>query len=419
MTSTFMQMNLCSAAMIKETMCPPLRLLAALLLAPLSVLATSPKDPDSGDLKQVKPFALPPPAQPVPAKIDIAGGSFKPNWESLQQYKCPEWFRDAKLGFWGILDPQSQAEADGWYARTMYIEGERPYLFHREHFGHPSQFGFKDLAVRWKADRFEPDRLVELYKRAGAKYFVVLGTFHDNWDNWNSKYHRWNSVNVGPHKDIVGLWAAAVRKQGLRFGVSEHLERSYSWFNTNKGSDKQGKYAGVPYDGNDPEFADLYFPPHEDTNVAYPKNPPEWWPREWFWRIRDLVDSYQPDLLYTDGAVPFDATGRSLIAHFYNANTTWHGGKLEAVYNIKDMNHRVGHDHGEYVDGIAVQDVERGGLPDIKSTPWLTDEYCRKPPLRTIEFGFFAADCPSGPEIPAFSTTPRLTVPPLRVVVPV
>ena len=202
---------------------------------------------------------------------------------------------------------------------------------------------------------------------------MVLATFHDNWDNWNSKYHRWNSVNVGPHKDIVAMWAAAAKKQGLRFGVSEHLERSYSWFNTNKGSDKKGKYAGVPYDGNDPNYADLYFPPHDDSNVAYPKKPPEWWPRQWFWRIRDLVDSYQPDLLYTDGAVPFDETGRSLIAHFYNANTTWHGGKLEAVYNIKDMNHRAGHDHGEYVDGIAVQDVERGGMPDIKTQPWQTD----------------------------------------------
>ena len=320
-----------------------------------------------------KPLVQPPAAQPVPSKIEIAEGAFKSNWESLQQYKCPEWFRDAKLGFWGILSPQAVAAADGWYARTMYIEGGEPYQFHLKHFGHPSQFGYKDLVPLWKADRFDPDRLMELYKKAGGKYFVALATFHDNLDNWNSKYHRWNSVNVGPHKDIVALWAAAARKEGLRFGVSEHLERSYSWFNTNKGRDKKGAFAGIPYDGNDPEFADLYFPPHEDTTVTYPKNPPECWTREWFWRIRDLMDAFQPDLLYTDGAVPFDETGRSLIAHFYNANTTWHDGKLEAVYNIKDMNHRVGHDHGEYVDGIAVQDVERGGMPDIKEQPWQTD----------------------------------------------
>ena len=324
-------------------------------------------------LAALQALEMPPPAQPVPAKIEIVGGEFQPTWESLRHYRCPEWFRDAKLGFWGILDPQSEAEGGGWYGREMYLEGTPAYLSHLAHFGHPSRFGFKDLGTRWKADHFDPDRLMKLYKKAGAKYFVGLATFHDNWDNWNSKYHRWNSVNVGPHKDIVALWAAAARKEGLRFGVSEHLERSYSWFNTNKGRDKKGAFAGIPYDGNDPEFADLYFPPHEDTTVAYPKNPPEWWTREWFWRIRDLVDTFQPDLLYTDGAVPFDATGRSLIAHYYNTNLARHGGKLEAVYNLKDMNHRVGHDHGEYVDGVGVQDVERGGLHGIKSEPWQTD----------------------------------------------
>jgi alpha-L-fucosidase len=338
--------------------------LVALLVAPITIPLGAFQPP---------PLVMPPLAQPVPARIAIAEGAFEPTWDSLQRYQCPEWFRDAKLGFWGILGPQSQAGDDSWYARKMYIEGGAPYRFHVEQYGHPSQFGYKDLAAQWKADRFDPDRLIELYKKAGAKYFVALGPFHDNWDNWNSKYHRWNSVNVGPKKDIVGLWAAAAKKQGLRFGVSEHLERSYSWFNTNKGSDKQGKYAGVPYDGNDPKYADLYFPPHEDSNIAYPKNPPEWWTREWFWRIRDLVDSYQPDLLYSDGAVPFDAIGRSLMAHFYNTNAARHGGKLEAVYNIKDMNHRAGHDHGEYVAGIAVQDVERGGLPEISPLPWQTD----------------------------------------------
>jgi len=329
--------------------------------------------PDSFGDNRPEPMNLPPDAQTVPSKVEITDGAFKPSWESLKQYKCPEWFRDAKLGFWGILSPQSVAAADGWYARTMYIEGGKPYQFHLKHFGHPSQFGYKNLIPLWKADRFDPDRLMELYKKAGGKYFVALATFHDNVDNWNSKYHRWNSVNLGPQRDIVAMWAAAAKKQGLRFGVSEHLERSYSWFNTNKGSDKKGKHAGVPYDGNDPKYADLYFPPHEDSNVGYPKNPPAWWPRQWFWRIRDLVDRFQPDLLYTDGAVPFGKTGLSLIAHYYNANTDWHHGKLEAVYNIKNMNHRVGHDHGEYVDGIAVQDVERGGMPDIKELPWQTD----------------------------------------------
>ena len=314
---------------------------------------------------------MPPPAAPVPEKVQIADGPFKPTFESLGQYQCPDWFRDAKLGIWGILGPQSLPEYGDWYARQMYLEGHPQYKFHLAHYGHPSKFGYKDLVATWKADAFDPDRLMALYKKAGAKYFVVLANHHDNWDNWNSKYHRWNSVNVGPKKDIVGLWRDAARKHGLRFGVTEHLARSYSWFNTNKGRDKEGPSAGVPYDGNDPTYADLYFPPHEDTSATYPKAPPEWWPRQWFYRIRDLVDTYQPDLLYTDGGVPFGDVGRSLIAHFYNANMQWHGGKLEAVYNVKNWG-RTG-EHGEYVDGIGVQDVERGALQGIQAQPWQTD----------------------------------------------
>ncbi len=310
-------------------------------------------------------------ARPVPGRIEIADGPFKPTWESLKQYRCPEWFRDAKLGIWGILTPQSLPEAGDWYARHLYLEGMPQYQFHLQHFGHPSQFGYKDLAALWKLDRFDPDRLMKLYKQAGAKYFVVLANHHDNYDNWDSKYHRWNSVNVGPKLDIVGLWAKAARQQGLRFGVTEHVARSYSWFNTNKGRDQKGALAGVPYDGNDPQYEDLYFPPHPDTSYTYPANPPEWWPRQWFWRIRDLIDTYHPDLMYSDGAVPFGEVGRSLFAHFYNANQAWHGGNLEAVYNLKDMTPRT--DHGEYVEGIGVQDVERGILGGIKAEPWQTD----------------------------------------------
>jgi len=314
---------------------------------------------------------LPPPAQGVPEKIEYAEGPFKPTWESLTTYKCPEWFRDAKLGFWAIQGVQSLPEAGDWYARHMYIEGHPQYLHHLKTYGHPSVFGYKDLAAAWKDEKLDADRLAELYKKAGAKYLVVLANHHDNWDNWNSRYHRWNSVNVGPKKDIVGLWAAAAKKHGLRLGVTEHLARSYTWFNTNKGADKKGPYAGKPYDGNDPKYVDLYFPPHPDTSGAYPVNGPEWWPRTYYYRIRDLVDTYEPDLLYTDGAVPYGEVGRKLIAHFYNANIARHGGRLEAVYNLKDCGRHS--TVGEYVDGLGVQDVERGALQAIKSEPWQTD----------------------------------------------
>jgi len=297
--------------------------------------------------------------------------AFQPTWESLKQYRCPEWFRDAKLGVFLHWGPMSVPGVDAWYARNMYMEGSKAYRFHLQTYGHPSKFGYKDIIPLWKAEKFDPDYLVGVFKKAGARYIVPVAVHHDNFDCWNSKRHRWNSVNMGPRKDIVVLWREATLKQGLRFGVSEHLERAYSWLNTSKGSDNTGPHAGVPYDGNDPRYREFYLEPHDDTNPAYPRNPPESWKRAWLARITDLVDSYQPDLLYTDGGVPFGAAGLSLIAHFYNANRQRHGGRLEAVYNIKNFLPRT--DHGEFQEGMCVEDLERGVLDRIKPEPWQTD----------------------------------------------
>lgn len=302
----------------------------------------------------------------------IADGPFQPTWESLCNFQCPAWFRDAKLGFWAHWGPQAAPMYGDWYARQMYMEGSDQYRFHLRTYGHPSRFGFKDVAASWKAERFDADALMRLYKDAGARYFVAMGVHHDNFDCWNSRHHRWNAVQVGPRRDIVGEWRAAADRYGLRFGVTEHLERSYSWFNTNKGADKAGPFAGVPYDGADPDWADFYFPPHGDTTYAFPNNPPEWWKKQWFLRIRDLVEQYEPDFLYTDGAVPFGEVGRRLVAHFYNLNVSRHG-QNEAVYTIKHFSDEHALNHGEYVEGAALLDMERGVVPEIRELPWQTD----------------------------------------------
>jgi len=141
--------------------------------------------------------------------LEIHKGPFVGTQESLQQYQVPEWFRDAKFGIWAHWGPQSAVEDGDWYARNMYIQGSRQYNYHVAHYGHPSKVGFKDLCPLWKAADFDPEHLMELYKRAGAKYFVSMGVHHDNFDLWNSKHTRWNAVKVGPHKDVVGLWRTA------------------------------------------------------------------------------------------------------------------------------------------------------------------------------------------------------------------
>lgn len=309
------------------------------------------------------------------AAVDgIAEGPFKPEFESLQQYRCPEWFRDAKFGIWSHWGPQCVPMWGDWYAKNMYVPGANrgQYKHHVETYGHPSKFGYKDIIPLWKAEKFDPERLMGLYKAAGARYFVSMGVHHDNFDLWDSKSHKWNAVAMGPRRDIVGAWQEAARKNGLKFGVSEHLGASFTWFQTSHGSDKEGPMAGVPYDGADPKWQDLYHPPAAPDDKAWYSTSPEW-AAKWFARIKDLVDQYQPDLLYTDGALPFGEVGRRMLAHYYNANRARHGGELDAVYCLKDFRHRPTGGHGDYVEGIGVQDVERGGLSEIKPEPWQTD----------------------------------------------
>ncbi|WP_343732811.1 alpha-L-fucosidase [Duganella sp.] len=311
-----------------------------------------------------------PPAFSADAYVaPLRPGPFTSETASFKQYQVPEWFRDAKFGIWSHWGPQAVPRAGDWYARNMYIEGHPQYQHHLQHYGHPSQTGYKDIIPLWHAERFDPDALMALYAKAGAKYFVSMAVHHDNFDLWNSRYHSWNAVNMGPHRDIVGVWQQAARKRGLAFGVSEHLGASYGWLATSHGQDKSGPLAGVPYDGANPAYQELYHPAHDEglhdnLDNWYATSPA--WHEEWFKRISDLLDSYQPDLLYTDGGLPFGAVGRTLIANYYNGNLAAHNGRLNAVYTHKSQG------SGDFSDA-GVLDVERGVLSGIHPQPWQTD----------------------------------------------
>ena len=295
-------------------------------------------------------------------KLPIAPGPFQPTMDSLKQYKCPDWFRDAKFGIWAHWGPQAVPMDGDWYARGIYEQGSGHYKYHIEHYGHPSQFGYKDIIPLWKAEKWDPDRLMQLYKKAGAKYFVSMGSHHDNFFLWNSKLHKWNAVNMGPKRDVVGDWQKAAKKYGLRFGVSEHLGASFCWFQVSHGSDKTGPKAGVPYDGANPEYQDLYHFPAKPGDGGWYSNDPRW-QRQWYAEIQELVDNYHPDLLYSDGGVAFgNEVGLSMIAHLYNSNAALHGGQTEAIYNCKQKS-----------EGRWVEDLERGIMPKIDPYPWQTD----------------------------------------------
>jgi alpha-L-fucosidase len=299
-------------------------------------------------------------------EINIKPGPYEPTWESLRTFQCPDWFRDAKFGIWSHWGPQSVPMYGDWYARHMYVEGHDQYRYHIRKYGHPSKFGYKDIIQLWKAEKFDPEGLMDLYVKAGAKYFVAQAAHHDNFHNWNSSQHRWNAVQMGPKKDILTLWQNAAKKAGLPFGFSEHIGATFAWFVPNKKADQSGPFTGIPYDGNDPDYENLYLPNRGEKGfedgVWYTSNP--WWQEKWFGYVKELIDLYQPDLLYSDGGVPFGQYGLNAIAHLYNTSANQHGTN-QAVYTQKDKN----------VDvlSVGIYDIERSQTTDIFPFVWQTD----------------------------------------------
>jgi len=324
----------------------------------------------------------------------IAAGPFSPDWNSLEKYQTPDWFRNAKFGIWAHWGPQCQPEFGDWYGRIMYEEGSDPYRYHVRKYGHPSKVGFKDVIHQWKAEQWNPDQLVAFYKRAGARYFVALANHHDNFDLYKSSYQlQWNSTSMGPRKDLVGGWSKAARANGLRFGVSVHAAHAWAWYETAQGADKKGPYAGVPYDGKltradgkgqwweglDPQA--LYAQNHAlsksggDGGVLDEQwqwgggasIPDQAYSDKFFNRTRELIDTYDPDLVYYDDTVlplwPFSDVGLRLTAHMYNRSIA-RKGKLEAVVNGKILNAQQRRS--------MVYDIERGQSDKIEPLPWQT-----------------------------------------------
>lgn len=319
-------------------------------------------------------------------------GKFQPTWESLSNYKIPEWFRNVKFGIWAHWGPQCVEGSGDWMARHLYMENSREYRHHVANYGHPSEFGFKDIIPLWKAEKWNPDKLVAFYKKIGAQYFFALGNHHDNMDLWDSKYQPWNSVNMGPEKDILKGWEKAARKHGLYFGVSLHADHAWSWYETAQRHDTQGPKKGVPYDGKltkadgkgkwwegyDPQ--DLYAQNHPLSQNSWDNGAIH---RQWAWgngvclptqeyctnfynRTLDVINRYNPDLLYFDVTVapfyPISDAGLKIAAHFYNHNMFTQKGKLNAVMfgKMLDADQRK----------ALVWDVERGAPNKIIDESW-------------------------------------------------
>ena len=297
----------------------------------------------------------------VKLDLPIASGPYEPTWNSIEaNYPgTPAWLRDSKFGIWVHFGPQAAGESGDWYARKLYVEGTSAYENHLKKYGHPSEVGYKEVLRDWNPAKFSPKALVDIYKDAGARFLIIQGVHHDQFDMWDSKYQAWNSTRLGPKRDFLGEWEKASRAAGIRFGITFHHEYSWWWWQTAFQGDTQGDKAGVPYDGNltledgkgkwweglDPRY--LYgINLREYESVAEAANtlwsPPKrgifsghlefakWYAKWWALRMMDAVDKYRPDFIYTDGTdqQPFSGSGtgtgykcdamQRVIADFYN-----------------------------------------------------------------------------------------------------
>lgn len=291
---------------------------------------------------------------------EIRRGPFKANWESLANCTVPTWYEDAKFGIfihWGVYSVP--AFGNEWYPHRMYDAKSAEHAYHVKHFGPVDQFGYKDFTPKFKGEAFDPHAWAELFQDAGAKFVMPVAEHHDGFAMYDCSFSRWNSVQMGPMRDVVGQLGEAVRQRGMQLAVSSHRAENYWYF---------GHGMDLPSDVQDPTNADLYglrLPrpaEHHDPNAE--PAPPKKHLDEWLARTCELVDKYQPSVVWFDWWIfhrGFTKHVQKFAAYYYNRAKRW---GREVAINYK---------YDAFAPGTAVFDVERGQMRDIQPRLWQTD----------------------------------------------
>jgi alpha-L-fucosidase len=332
-------------------------------------------------------------------KFPVAPGPYTADWKALGlAYSAPGWWRDAKLGAWAHWDPQSMPEQGDWYAYRMYQAGSADYNYHLAHFGDPSEYGYKDICKNWVIDQWDPGALMDLYVQMGAKFFMAMGSHHDNFDNFDSTYQPWNSVKVGVKKDIVGTWEPIARQKGMRFGIGFHNTpaRTYGqWMPIRYTSGAKGPWdallttadgKGKWWEGLNP--ADLYGPKHS-TDCANQSCNNSAYGTQFMYRVDDAINKYHPDVVYFDdhaGDSQVDlgvhmglgAIAPTILANYYNKSLTWKQGPVDVVMNMKGVGGQYNSFQNSasllpYVERALVRSTEAATESQISAYPFQTE----------------------------------------------
>ena len=296
----------------------------------------------------------------------IHDGPFRPDWNSLSQYKVPDWYRDAKFGIfihWGVYSVP--AFGSEWYPRQMYIQGSKENEHHVSTYGPLTRFGYKDFIPMFKAQKYDPQAWAHLFKESGARYVVPVFEHHDGFQMYDSNLSDWTAVKMGPHRDLVGDLEKEVRAQGLYFGASSH-RIEHDWFMDGGRS--------IPSDVNDPQNASLYGPAQiqlQDKKEGNGSNLEDDWTyvssayaNDWLARDAEIVQKYHPDIIFFDWWIgqPYVRPYLAKFAAYYYNESSKRGPVGIITYKWVDMQKDSG-----------VLDIERGQLDQKLDRVWQTD----------------------------------------------
>ena len=320
--------------------------------------------------EQISDVRLPMPKSVLPAaewkgrlkEIDrvASQGPFEPNWDSLCEFTTPQWYRDAKFGIFIHWGPYSvPAFGSEWYPRNMYRKGSREYQHHFETYGSHTKVGYKDFIDDFKGEKFDAQEWAKLFREAGARYVIPVAEHHDGFPMYDSAYTEWSAAKEGPQQDILGKLAAAVRSEGIELGASSHRAEHWWYF-----------APGLLIDSDvlDARNAGLYGPAVNKRVAENQSEPPDAeFLEDWLLRCCEIVDNYQPRIMYFDWWIcqpVFQPYLKKFAAYYYNRGQEW--GKPVAI-NFKHW------EGTSFPDGAGVFDIERGIASDILPEFWQTD----------------------------------------------